>query len=139
MLVDTTTEDVNSMLNELAPFGAQVYIADDDDVDSLTRRRKINVCAYLVNNGFAVYREDLKRDDNLKYIQLNDRGRELKECGSIEMFNRFVANNNHKKLLQDQRSIRLYWINFWIALGAIAAGLYYVLEILNHFFGFYKH
>jgi hypothetical protein len=84
----------------------------------------------LIFGGFVINRHDIKAEGKI-YRQLTDRGRELKEMGSMEAFNLYVESRNRRKRLQDQRTERLYWINFWIAVGAISAALYYILEILR--------
>jgi len=84
----------------------------------------------LIFGGFIINRHDIKTEGKI-YRQLTDRGRELKELGSMEAFKLHVANDNRKKMLQDQRINRLYWINFWIMVGALGALVYYILEILR--------
>jgi len=92
---------------------------------------------FLVDNGFAK-----KHGDNLQLTV--SRGRDLKKQGS------------YGKLLEDERYItsearrvseleleahrmqrRQYKINALIAFGTCIAALYYLLEILNGFLGFY--
>jgi hypothetical protein len=95
---------------------------------------------YLIFEGFVINRHDIRPLPNevvvipKLYRQLTDKGRQLKEAGSIEAFNLVAENNNRKMMLQDQRSERLYWINFWIAVGAIVAALYYSKELWVYFF-----
>jgi hypothetical protein len=88
------------------------------------------VTKYLVDNGFAIYRHDIK-EKRLKYIQLTDSGRKLKELNSVKAYYAHVFSESEKENSRKRREAQLYWINFWIAVGAIATILFYVLEILR--------
>lgn len=57
------------------------------------------VMQYLVSNGFAINRHDIKVDGVL-YRQLTDKGRELKDCGSIEEYNQRIEQR--KKEIEDE-------------------------------------
>lgn len=87
---------------------------------------------YLVDEGYAINRHDIKVDGKI-YRQLTDKGRELKECGSIDAFNLSVAENNHRKLRQDRRVDYLYWINFWIMIGAVATLIYTAFQLFDYY------
>lgn len=95
------------------------------------------VLNYLVKEGFAVNRNDIQIPGKL-YRQLNDRGRDLKALGSLDKFNLSVAEATRNKHIQDQRLARMYWINLWIAVGAIVAGLYYANELWKEYLSDYE-
>jgi len=97
-----------------------------------------SLASFLVENDLAE-----RHGDNLQWTEV--RGRDLQKQGS------------YAKLLEDERHItsearrvseleieanrmfrRQYKINVIIAIGTGMAALYYLLEILNGFFGFYR-
>lgn len=88
---------------------------------------------YLLDYGYATWRTDIKYDNTkgVLYAELTDKGRKLKESGSIEAFYAGVKESERMEARQIARDENLYWIQFWIAVGVIAAGAYYLLEILR--------
>jgi hypothetical protein len=82
------------------------------------------VLQHLVDEGFATYRHDIHDDENELYCQLTERGRKLKECGTIEAYDLLLVQEIAASVRRQKRDNRLYWINFWIAVGAIAAASY---------------
>ena len=94
---------------------------------------------FLVDNGLA------KQSGNNLQLTL-DRGRDLKKQGS---YARLLEDERHivsearrvteLELEADRVAHRQYKINLLIAIGTSIAGLYYVLEILDGFFGFYPY
>jgi hypothetical protein len=91
-----------------------------------------NVERLLVGFGFCeqIYYDYEKQ---LYLLRCTDKGRDLKRCGSVDKFNVFDENNNRKILRRDQRTDSLWWINFWIACGAIVAALYYIWQVLKEY------
>lgn len=90
------------------------------------------VMQYLVNNGFAVNRHDIKEEGKI-YRQLTDKGRKLKELGSIAAYNDYTEKSNRKTVLQDRRVGYLYWINFWIAVGTVVVGVYTLFQMFDYY------
>ena len=88
------------------------------------------VLDYLVQNGFAFNRHDIK-DRGKLYRQLTDKGRKLKELGSIKAYAYYEEECLKMEVRQRVRDEYLYWIQFWIAVGAVSAAIYYLLEILR--------
>ena len=94
---------------------------------------------FLVDNGLA------NQSGNNLQLTL-DRGRDLKKQGS---YARLLEDERHivsearrvteLELEADRVAHRHYKINLLIAIGTSIAGLYYVLEILDGFFGFYPY
>ena len=92
---------------------------------------------FLLENGLAK-----QSGDNLQLT--HERGRDLKKQGS---YSRLLADERHiadeaRRVNElekeaDRTAHRQYKINVLIALGTCIAALYYVLEILDGFFGFY--
>ena len=112
------------------PEFAQLW-KDVDMSQSLTR--------FLVDNGLAN-----EHGDNLQLTEA--RGRDLKKQGSYGKLledERFITSEarrvNELELEADRMARRQYKINALIAFGTCVAALYYLLEILNGFFGFYRY
>lgn len=91
-----------------------------------------SILEYLVNNGFAINRHDINDEHNF-YRQLTDKGRKLKELGAIKAYDDYIQKKEVDNKRRKQREDRLYWINFWIAAGAIAAMIYYFVDLIVRF------
>ncbi|MBS1780153.1 MAG: hypothetical protein JST70_12550 [Bacteroidetes bacterium] len=101
-----------------------------------TSKVLVDIEDYLVENGFAIKRSDLQNGGR-EYLELTDMGRQLKSAGSVKVF---VLNRDHEARRTrslERLGYRQNRINFWIALGTCTAAIYYLLEILNHFYHFY--
>ena len=114
------------------------------------------VAEYLVHYGFAVNRLDIGGMDKL-YRQLTDKGRKLKESGSLAAFRDWEQEEKTKevrrKLLTDkvlelnidnteiQKS--QMWFNFWIASGTIETCLFTADGLIrnqyNSIYPFFHH
>lgn len=89
------------------------------------------VAQKLVYNGFAIRRHDIGGDD--QYFQLTDNGRKLKESGSFEEYEKHIEQEKNKEIAKERRDKLQSRINLWIAIGAIVASVYYLLDLtLNH-------
>ena len=93
---------------------------------------------FLTENGLA------KQVGSNLQLTLS-RGRDLKKQGSYGKLledERFITSEARRvselELEADRVAHRQYKINVLIAFGTCIAALYYVLEILNGFFGFYR-
>ncbi len=93
--------------------------------------QEIEVIMYLIKEGFAINREDLS-DKGKSFQQLTDRGRLLKECGSLQEFNRVNAIQESQKDLLNQTVVRNYYVNLCIAISTGVAAIYYIIEITKH-------
>ncbi len=94
---------------------------------------------FLTQNGLAI-----QNGDNLQLTL--DRGKDLQKQGSYGKLledERFITNEARRvselEIEADKMSHRQYKINVLIAIGTGIAGVYYLLEILNGFFGFYRY
>ncbi len=94
---------------------------------------------FLVENGLAK-----ETNGNLQLTVA--RGRSLKQQGSYDRLladERFIASEARRvtelEKEADRTAHRQYKINFVIAFGTSIAAIYYILEILNGFIGFYKY
>jgi len=92
---------------------------------------------YLVNNGFAINRHDIKIGDNI-YRQLTDKGRELKDVGTIASYKILMAqkakkliNSEKQRTNEEKRNKYQFFINVCLAIFTGVAAVYYFLEILR--------
>ena len=81
------------------------------------------VLQYLVDHGFAINRHDIISQNKL-YRQLTDRGRKLKECGSIELLNRQERAEEDNKHHQRKRDVYLFWVVLFGAIGTCISAVY---------------
>ena len=102
-----------------------------DMVDTLTH--------FLVENGLAK-----KKGDKLQ-LTIN-RGRDLQKQGSYGKLlegERHIVDEARRvselEIEADRTAHRQYKINVLIAFGTCMAAIYYILEILDGFFGFYPY
>jgi len=91
----------------------------------------------LVFGGFIVNRHDIKIEDKT-YMQLTDRGRELKELGSMEAYGELQKQKAAilraaaaQRAMEVKRNGCLFWITLLIAIATGFAAVYYILEILR--------
>lgn len=84
---------------------------------------------YLVSEGFAERVCSIDQPPPNISIALNDRGRKLKQQGSIRAYDRW----NHREELEEsfRRSMAesTYWVTVSIALSTGVAAVYYYLQI----------
>jgi len=97
---------------------------------------------FLVEHGYAIKRNDLIPSE--KFIELKERGRWLKEKGDMKSYLEYQKNKKEKAQNEEierataiQRNKQMNRLTFWIAISTGVAALYYLLEVLNHFLGFY--
>ncbi len=102
-------------------------------------KRQEDVLNYLVNRGFAVNRHDIK-DSRGTHRQLTDKGRELKECGSIEEYYKRQEDKLAKeeaaergRQLLEKRNDYLYLINLSIAVGTVVVGVYTFFQMFEFY------
>ncbi len=97
-----------------------------------------SLAKFLTENGLA-----MQKGENLQLTIV--RGKDLQKQGSYGKLledERFITNEARRvselELEADRMFRRQYKMNTLIAIGTSIAGLYYLLEILNGFFGFYR-
>ncbi len=133
--------DLQKLVADIRPDEYEKLFAENPEFETVWRDVDMSKSLgnFLIENNLAK-----QHGENL---QLTDvRGRDLQKQG------------NYSKLLEDERYItsearrvseleleanrmahRQYNINALIAIGTCMAALYYLLEILNGFFGFYRY
>lgn len=140
----------------LAPHFGEFLIKGDDAISSdkpqmvAAHKQQLkdeDVLQYLVKEGFAYNRHDVVIDKTVLYRTLTERGRKLKELGSIGTFgkwetsektkeiNRVIENDNLRQtnILSGKIQRNLLSINRWIAVAGIVAALYYLTLIVDYY------
>jgi len=133
--------DLKKLVADIRPDEYEKLFAENPEFEAVWRDVDMSksLSNFLIENGLA-----RQHGENLQLTGL--RGRDLQKQGS------------YGKLLEDERHItdearrvseleidanrmahRQYKINALIAFGTCMAALYYLLEILNGFFGFYHY
>jgi predicted transcriptional regulator len=91
------------------------------------------VIQYLVSKGFLVNMLDIK-DETRIYWQLTDKGRDLKEVGSIEAYQRLEQIREVKKFdIQTVRKFARFWFRFVVAVIVSIAALDNIIRYLDKF------
>ena len=129
LIADIRPEEYKKLFEENPEF--ESVWRDVDMSESLTN--------FLVDNDFAK-----QNGENLKLTGV--RGRDLQEQGSYGKLledERYITNEARRvselELEANRMAHRQYKINVLIAFGTCMAAVYYLLEILNGFFGFYHY
>ncbi len=122
------------------PAGEYKKLTEDPEFAQLWKDvdMQVSLRKFLIENGLA-----REHGNNLQLTR--ERGRDLKKQGSYGKLledERHITNEARRvsELEQDAHRMarRQYKINALIAFGTCIAALYYVLEILNGFYGFYR-
>jgi predicted transcriptional regulator len=130
----------NELLSSMPAFGEFGIITHVARAKSERFLKEKDVISGLISEGFIINRNDLKADYK-KYIQLTDTGRELKELGSMESYNRvqqarkdsILADADHRAT-ERLRSKYLYYLTWSIGISTGVAALYYLKELYVYFF-----
>jgi|GEM_PF-4997964 hypothetical protein len=105
---------------------------------------------YLVEQGFAINRHDINAD-NVIYRQLTDKGRMLKECGTINAYNQLLSaqkeeeakeiewrketsrRQHHLAEVQADLSKNQLHVNIWIALSTAVGAVYGFFQLTDFY------
>jgi len=94
---------------------------------------------YMYEQGFLIKRHDIKIN-GIEYVQLTDKGRQLKEIGSIEGYNEHLKIQNdkalEKEILSDrlsQSSLLSNQVNLLIAIGVTVSAVYYIFGLFDFY------
>jgi hypothetical protein len=142
LLLDLTLEHIPS--NAEFVFIEKMKLIDNDYADlvrkAFTAEQHLNITDYLYDYGFANKRKDL--NPNGTVIQLTDKGRELKECGSLLDYHRKISNDRIRQLqteqlelLRSKRETVLYRLTIWISASTVVMGILALIQIWEIFFG----
>jgi hypothetical protein len=93
----------------------------------------------LVENGFAIKRKDI--DPTKSLVELTERGRWLKEQGSIESYKKYQEQKKIRKAYEEQerqdaieRNKQINRLTSWIAIFTGISAIYYIFEIMQWLF-----
>jgi hypothetical protein len=132
---------LHDIIANISPDEYQTLFADSHEFENVWKDIDISESLekFLIENGLA--------KPHGKYLQLTGvRGKDLQKQGSYAKLledDRYITSEarrvNELELEADRMYHRQYRTNVLIAIGTSIAGLYYLLEILNGFFGFYHY
>jgi hypothetical protein len=129
-----TVTDAEIFIQYLPPFGIFLITDLHDAIKKenvvFDKNRVADIAFYLIGAGFARWRLDAG-DRNNTFFEFTDEGRKLQKLKTVEAYNAHLLQEAEERDRRKQRDKNLYWINFWIAVGALAAAAYYILEILR--------
>jgi hypothetical protein len=126
---DELNERMKNLLPEIPPYGEFNIKPNDrpdfDEINKLDSQQKLikemlvkeytdlvkdeMVITYLANNGFAVNRFDIDHKEKLSR-QLTDKGRKLKELGTIQSYTSYVNEEDCKVVEKKQKEERYFEI-----------------------------
>ena len=133
--------NLQELIAGLQPGELEQLFAGNPEFESLWRDIDIaqSLGNFLIENGLAQ-----QHGENLQLT--GARGRDLQKQGSYGKLledERYITNEARRvselELDANRMAHRQYQINALIALGTCVAAIYYLLEILNGFFGFYHY
>ena len=134
-------ELINSLLPFIFPYGdfkikdlldGGNMIKGNTDIAEfgvVTEAKRKEIYDYLVNFGFANKRNDISPSGFS--IELNDRGRKLKECGSLRNFDLLMQAEIKEKTRQSKMEKYSFWITVFIAFSTGIAAIYYLIQIFT--------
>lgn len=93
----------------------------------------------LISEGFIINRDDISTQTQ-KIRQLTDKGRKLKEMGSIEIYQKEqdkkkkdATDTAEREAKADQRDVYHFWVTVLIGISTAITAIYYGIEIYKHF------
>ena len=89
----------------------------------------VGINIYLCGYGFAERRYDIDKSGN--QIQLTDRGRKLKESGSIKKFRQWYRKEQSEAVFRTKMVEYNYWVAVCIGLSTFVAAVYYYFQLLD--------
>ena len=133
-------EELNKIQNALNPKANLIAIHENE-------LKNEEVMQYLVAEGFVINRHDIN-DKTTLYRQLTDRGRELKQCGTIEAYKELskqkleaiaadVARQATERQRSDneyERNYYLFWITAAIAISTALQGAWNLMELVRNYY-----
>ena len=134
--------NLQNIVANIPPEEYKQLFADNPEFENVWRDIDIpkSLSKFLVENGLAT-----QQGDNTLQLTV-DRGKDLRKQGSyggLLADERYITNEARRvselELEADRMFRRQYKMNVLIALGTCVAAVYYLLEILNNFFGFYPY
>lgn len=137
---ETGEFNIRDLINNIPSEEYQKLFQENPEFEDLWKKVDMprSLSSFLVDNDLAT-----PDGDNLELTK--SRGRDLKRQGSYGKLledERNITNEARRvselEMESDRMARRQYKINALIAFGTCVAALYYLLEILDGFFGFYR-
>jgi hypothetical protein len=133
--------NLRKLLAEIRPDEYEKLFADNPEFETVWRDVDMSksLANFLIENDLAK-----PHGENLQLTGV--RGKDLQKQGTYSKLledERYITNEARRvselELEANRMARRQYKINALIAFGTCMAALYYLLEILNGFFGFYHY
>ncbi|MDR3680740.1 MAG: hypothetical protein P4L41_12315 [Flavipsychrobacter sp.] len=133
--------NIRELINNIPPDEYKKLFEENPEFEQMWNSVDMasSLSQFLVENGIA-----RKEGDNLQLTVT--RGRDLQKQGNYNKLledERYITSEARRvselELEADRTAHRQFKINLVIAFGTAIAALYYILEILDGFFGFYKY
>jgi hypothetical protein len=133
--------DIRELIGKLPPEEYLRLLTENPEFEEVWKHVDMaeSLARFLVENGLA-------KEDGGKLRLTVVRGRDLRKQGSYGKLledERHITDEARRVSALEQEADRLahrqYKINVLIALGTIIAALYYILEILDVFFGIFRY
>lgn len=108
------------------------------DIKKQSMETDITITNYLIDKEFAEYFKDpfignLAANWSSKELILLDKGRKLKDCGSIQEYFKMIQNEEQLRNHLNQTVLRNYYINVCLAVSTGVAAVYYLFELFDFF------
>jgi hypothetical protein len=130
---------IKKLIQDAFPYGEFQIVPDAKKLKD-EYRKYVEAMKYLVQEGFAINRNDIK-DGRKIFRQLTDKGRLLKECGTMEEYHRqILIDKNHKIAYADRQATEAlrnkyhFYITLSIGFSTLVAAIYYSIETLRIFY-----
>jgi hypothetical protein len=91
---------------------------------------------FLLDEGYATERKDLYNvigADSDYILQLTERGRSLKECGSLNSYLQKRKKDHENEKFQRASTKYMLWVTLVIAITGVVSVFYYLIEIWKFF------
>ena len=133
--------DLHKLIADIQPDEYKKLFAENPEFETVWQDVDMSrsLANFLIENGLAK-----QHGENLQLTGV--RGRDLQKQGNYGKLledERYITNEARRvselELDANRMAHRQYKINALIAFGTCMAALYYLLEILNGFFGFYHY
>ena len=139
-LTENESKLLELTMQYLQPYGnfdffEKMKLIENNHYETVTKiytgTQQLYICDFLVENGFAIRRKDV--NPNGTEIQLTDKGRDLKDDGSLPLYLTHVRTLQSDRKRESQRNEYQYWVNVSIAISTGVAAVFYVFGIFDFF------
>lgn len=138
---EATVEYLNLLLKYMPEYGffdsealTKHYIPTGTDLyfDALpTNPLLTKIFFYLIDNGYAIWRTDVKLNTSNFYIELTEKGRVLKSKGNLQEFKAYKKRQETQDRFYRGMTEYTFWITVSIALSSFVAAVYYFFQVYD--------